>query len=1535
MTSKVVGRDVPPETGMRVESVDGFNGVGTIISVAADGNTAMVRWDNGTMQRDASTGSDGAYSLISAGPSTRSSGRYTSAPNEGQRGDSLRAPANGNGNGFANGNNGPSNQFPAQLPNIKTGQSAKIGLGPTTVGLSLFGNKVDYMLPGGPAQLSQQLDKHDEIIEVDGKRVQDQDITQMLVGVEGGSPSLRLKVRKAHTGQMVDVELERVPKTSMEEMVRLFELLTQLKQNGHNNDGYERETFPPNQQLTSPLVDAVVAQISRLQLEQHAREAATRTQFQKLYGEVRSHLGDAYAEIDGFEQVKARFMEQATVLRDEAERAREESVRFRAQVEKALAQVDAVNTENEQLKTALAATRDKLNQEVEEERALHGQLDDWKQTHHLSDQEVKAIVRELAQKKEDLAQEIETGMQRDFEIRRLQAQCVLYVEELEAARLNLMAKDDEMARRSLEDVELEKKIEALKEHLERAFETVQAKEEEIHATKLSVAEKVAEVTAVKDKQLDETRAQVAAKAEELSAARAEAAKLQQQVADLEGALRERGGQLDDAQKRLDETAAAAAELQAALAVARAKIEELERNAEMAAWRAGDVLEVTVARATHLADKGSDEVYVMVSLDHKHQVNQTDRVVGKNPQFDMDCVCAVAQTNHEFYAAVYAGPPGKTGEFVGGCSLRIGDIPFHPGLQSAFELKDTDGKQIKDAQGQASKLELTLTRTNHNKNREAMLAETKRKLEEALAEGAKDEAEIAKLYAEAARLNKELEALKPVVESEKQLTGEVAQLKVLLAECGGKIEHQVGMIAELEDSLKTKSSKLSANQKDLVQKEKERQTLEVSFQAEVAVLKARIDEDELKIREGLAAAAERDALLPKKASLENEVQSLRQEYADFEQKEDKKSKADAARIRELEAEIKRLTDELAESTVQISKLKGGLDSERDAHNIDSAELESEKKHDSELEAKLLETDKRARTLDGELFAARKRIEELEAQLAEATASRDAVSKELKELQDVSNNDKDALAAQAERIREMEWEVKELQKPADDGGRGRIEALEKQVEELTKEGARLAAALSGKEGEVAKLREELDSDEARIAEDERRWAERKKQVGADQAEHERRLHEFEAKLLEAERMIAGKTAEHAKELEHLHNQLADKTADVEAREKELQAQIDDLEARLQEAKTVAREAAARAAAGASDAAAAARLAHLEDEVTDLTERLRDAERRAERASAASASAAGGASQREQDLEAECATLKKTLSDVMGRLKAAKQQQGGSDGSKAREAELEKAVAALESKLQEAEKLLREADKRAAAAEVASSAQGGSRAESKKKYEAEVLALQQQVVKLQEKWQETQRKDRAEYEGEVTRLEVRPTTPLRALPPALPRQRPAPALPRRHPRHARGPCAALTIARRAARAETHRGPAGAAGCGGAEAARMHVRRRAGPPALGPSGRGRLAAGGGGVALAHGLGLAARGARGDWDEDREQGAAQGARRRPAVHCPPRCGLAPPLPGHSPCTFLIVAWNACSALGGCRTGGARERGHGADGGGALAKMML
>ena len=58
---------------------------------------------------------------------------------------------------------------------------------------------------------------------------------------------------------------------------------------------------------------------------------------------------------------------------------------------------------------------------------------------------------ELEAKSKLLATELETGMQRDFEIRRLNAQSELLDKELQTAKHTMMAKNRELQQRLLED----------------------------------------------------------------------------------------------------------------------------------------------------------------------------------------------------------------------------------------------------------------------------------------------------------------------------------------------------------------------------------------------------------------------------------------------------------------------------------------------------------------------------------------------------------------------------------------------------------------------------------------------------------------------------------------------------------------------------------------------------------------------------------------------------------------------------------------------------------------------------------------------------------------------------------------------------------------------------------------------------------------------------------------------------------------------------------------------------------------------------
>jgi S1-C subfamily serine protease len=124
----------------------------------------------------------------------------------------------------------------AQSPVPRQGQIAKGG---STIGVSVYGTQIDYVVPGGPAHLSQKLEKGDEILSVDSVNVDFGNVVQCLQGNDTIGSRVKLRVRKSATGQEVQVDLVRVDKGSMENLVKIFQKLTLLKQNGHNNEGFE------------------------------------------------------------------------------------------------------------------------------------------------------------------------------------------------------------------------------------------------------------------------------------------------------------------------------------------------------------------------------------------------------------------------------------------------------------------------------------------------------------------------------------------------------------------------------------------------------------------------------------------------------------------------------------------------------------------------------------------------------------------------------------------------------------------------------------------------------------------------------------------------------------------------------------------------------------------------------------------------------------------------------------------------------------------------------------------------------------------------------------------------------------------------------------------------------------------------------------------------------------------------------------------------------------------------------------------------
>ena len=81
--------------------------------------------------------------------------------------------------------------------------------------------------PPGPAYNSRQLDKGDVVVEIDGKPVTNENLSQLLVGSDIAGTAVTIGVRKGgKTGTKKSVTLLRMPSEAIADRRRLFELFT-------------------------------------------------------------------------------------------------------------------------------------------------------------------------------------------------------------------------------------------------------------------------------------------------------------------------------------------------------------------------------------------------------------------------------------------------------------------------------------------------------------------------------------------------------------------------------------------------------------------------------------------------------------------------------------------------------------------------------------------------------------------------------------------------------------------------------------------------------------------------------------------------------------------------------------------------------------------------------------------------------------------------------------------------------------------------------------------------------------------------------------------------------------------------------------------------------------------------------------------------------------------------------------------------------------------------------------------------------------
>ena len=150
------------------------------------------------------------------------------------------------------------------------------------------------------------------------------------------------------------------------------------------------------------------------------------------------------------------------------------------------------------------------------------------------------------------------------------------------------------------------------------------------------------------------------------------------------------------------------------------MEQLEQQLVQAGYRVGDVCEVAVISAHNLpgnsAGNSSLETKVMVALDVRHQVQQTRSISGNSLVFEEDFVAKISKDNKLLTCAIYQSEPGRPGELVGNCHVKISDVDIAPGSEINLPIFSQDDPTVPiTANGQQSGLKLFLARSNPSRS----------------------------------------------------------------------------------------------------------------------------------------------------------------------------------------------------------------------------------------------------------------------------------------------------------------------------------------------------------------------------------------------------------------------------------------------------------------------------------------------------------------------------------------------------------------------------------------------------------------------------------------------------------------------------------------------------------------------------------------------------------------------------------------------------------------------------------------------------
>ena len=662
------------------------------------------------------------------------------------------------------------------------------------------------------------------------------------------------------------------------------------------------------------LVDQLVSLISIVQIEKHNSDVVLKKQFTKLYDDLRTSLAQAYDEID--------FLRSAG----------NSDVDYKSQCESLIAEVEELrsNTEvhvrniSQAQRIALPSPSDKFYKDTE---------------------------RELEAKKNELAKELEIGMQRDFEIRKLSAQSEMLMKELETAKRATAANDREIQQRSLEDKELERKFHALQDVLNQSL--VEAAEYKDLSERLkSQLSEAGDETSKKDRM----RSEAAAKLEH---ARSDIRELEQQVRSGEAALKKMNDENQTELRQSDMRQRKAAEENQAL---RERLRDLELElAEVtvsmqqhAGFRAGDICEASVISAHNLPGSEDTSTSVMLALDSRHQVQQTRRVTGLHPMFEEDFVAKLSKDTKLVTFDIYQSRSDDPGELVGHCYVKISDIDFAPGREVELVIvtdEDHDSPLMVD--GKQSTMKLFLARSN-----------PKRSGRTADDDAMFDPAEMRRLQNELATARAHIAKLEAHLQSAKEAAGDAESLREQLLKAERDLD-EAGRTREiLEDDLK-----------------KELDELRSEYERTLRLRQSQAQQTNSDLQQ---AEARSTGLEDEKKLMEAELDKLRGTLAMKEQL------------------VSDLHSELVEARSSIEGLSRKVKSSEDEIAVERREIEADEEKIARLEQQVIQ-------LQRESFDAGKACDEKNAHMAELASKLQKMMHELARMEAESKASKDEAAS----------------------------------------------------------------------------------------------------------------------------------------------------------------------------------------------------------------------------------------------------------------------------------------------------------------------------------------------------------------------------------------------------------------------------------------------------------------------------------------------------------------------------------------------